>query len=118
DELNNPFPGTNAQERRYQGPELEALLHRFPNVVLHIAGHTLQHRINPRPFAGDPSRAYWELTTGEPLDLPMQGRLLEVVDNGDGTISIFSTVYDSAAPLNPGDAVDLTPDDGDNQLLL
>jgi metallophosphoesterase (TIGR03767 family) len=118
DALNNPFPGPNVQERRYQGPELEALLHRFPNVVLHIAGHTLEHRINPRPFAGDPSRAYWELTTGSPLDMPMQGRLLEVVDNVDGTISIFSTVYDSAAPLNPGDAEDPTPEDGVNQLLL
>jgi len=118
DALNNPFPGPNAQERRYQGPELEALLHRFPNVVLYIAGHTLEHRITPRPFAGDPSRAYWELTTGGPLDMPMQARLLEVVDNADGTISIFSTVYDSAAPLNPGDAEDPTSDDGVNQLLL
>lgn len=118
DAINNPFPGPNAQERRYQGPELEALLHRFPNVLLHVAGHTLKHRINPRPFAGDPSRAYWEVTTGSPLEMPMQGRLLEVVDNADGTISIFSTVYDSAAPLNPGDSEDLTPDDGLNQLLL
>jgi metallophosphoesterase (TIGR03767 family) len=118
DALNNPFPGPNAQERRYQGPELESLLHRFPNVVLHIAGHTLEHRITPRPFAGDPSRAYWEVTTGGSLEMPMQGRLLEVVDNADGTISIFSTVYDSAAPLNPGDAEDQTPEDGVNQLLL
>jgi metallophosphoesterase (TIGR03767 family) len=118
DSLNNPFPGPNAQERRYQGPELETLLHRFPNVALHIAGHTLQHRINPRPFAGDPARAYWEVTTGSPLDWPAQGRLLELVDNLDGTISIFSTIYDSAAPLNPGDARDPTPADGNNQLLL
>ena len=118
DALNNPFPGPNAQERRYQGPELEGLLHRFPNVVLHIAGHTLEHRINPRPFASDPSRAYWELTTGSPLEMPMQARLIEVVDNADGTISIFSTVYDSAASINPGDAEDPTPEDGVNQLLL
>jgi metallophosphoesterase (TIGR03767 family) len=116
--LNNPFPGPNAQERRYQGPELEALLHRFPNVVLHVSGHTLQHRINPRPFRGDPARAYWEVTTGSSLDWPAQGRLLEIVDNLDGTISIFSTIYDSVAPLNPGDAQDPTPDDNVNQVLL
>ena len=84
DSLNNPFPGPNAQERRYQGPELEALLHRFPNVVLHISGHTLEHRINPRPFTGDPARAYWEVTTGSSLDWPAQGRLLEIVDNLTG----------------------------------
>jgi metallophosphoesterase (TIGR03767 family) len=118
DSLNNPFPGPNAQERRYQGPELETLLHRFPNVVLHVAGHTLQHGINPRPFTGDSARAYWAVTTGSPLDWPAQGRLLELVDNLDGTISIFSTIYDSAAPLNPGNAEDPTPDDGNNQLLL
>ncbi len=118
DSLNNPFPGPNAQERRYQGPELESLLHRFPNVVLHVSGHTLQHRINPRPFTTDPARAYWEVTTGSPLDWPAQARLLEIVDNLDGTISIFSTIYDSIAPLNPGDAADPTPDDGVNQVLL
>jgi hypothetical protein len=118
DAINNPFPGPNAQERRYQGPELEALLHRFPNVALHLAGHTLENRITPRPFAADPSRGYWEITTGGPLDMPMQARLIEIVDNVDGTISVFSTVYDNAAPLNPGDADDPTPDDGVNQLLL
>lgn len=118
DALNNPFPGPDPAERRYQGPELEALLHRFPNVILHIAGHVLQHRIHPRAFTGDPSRGYWEITTGGPLDMPMQARLIEVVDNADGTVSIFSTVYDNASPLNPGDAPDPTPEDGVNQVLL
>ena len=52
------------------------------------------------------------------MDYPMQLRLLEVVDNGDGTLAVFSTVYDTAPPINPGDASDPTPDDGVNQLLL
>lgn len=118
DALNNPFPGPNTEKRRYQGPDLEALLHRFPNVVLHIAGHTLEHRVVPRPFSGDTTRAYWEITTGSPSYWPMQGRLIEIADNRDGTLSIFSTVYDSAAPINPGDAEDPTPDDKQNQRLL
>jgi metallophosphoesterase (TIGR03767 family) len=118
DALNNPFPGPNAEERRYQGPDLEAMFHRFPNVVLHVAGHTLEHRVVPRPFSGDQSRAYWEITTGSPAAWPMQGRLIEIADNRDGTLSIFSTVYDSAAPINPGDAEDPTPDDNQNQRLL
>lgn len=116
DALNNPFPGPDPSERRYQGPDLEALLQRFPNVVAHIAGHNLEQRINPRPFSGDPVRAYWEITTGSAMDYPGQGRLLEIVDNRDGTLSIFSTVYDSLAPLNPGDAKDPTPEDNINQL--
>jgi metallophosphoesterase (TIGR03767 family) len=118
DALNNPFPGPDSQVRRYQGPDLESLLHRFPNVILHIAGHTLQQRINPRPFSGDPTRSYWEITTGSSIAWPMQARLIEIVDNRDATVSIFSTVYDSAAPINPGDAKDPTPDDRVNQRLL
>jgi metallophosphoesterase (TIGR03767 family) len=116
--MNNPFPDPVTQTERFRGPQLEELLHRFPNVLLHVAGHGLEHRLTPKP---DPQRrtgGYWEVTTGSPLDFPMQARLLEVVDNGDNTISIFSTVYDTAAPVIPREARDPTPDDGVNQLLL
>jgi metallophosphoesterase (TIGR03767 family) len=116
--MNNPFPDPLTQAERFRGPQLEELLHRFPNVVLHVAGHGLEHRLTPKPDALRRSGGYWEVTTGSPLDFPMQARLLEIVDNGDGTVSIFSTVYDTAPPVNPGDAVDPTPDDGVNQLLL
>jgi metallophosphoesterase (TIGR03767 family) len=116
--LNNPFPDPQTNEDRFRGPQLEALLHRFPNVILHIAGHTLEHRISARPDPAGDRGGYWELTTGSPLDYPMQSRLLEVADNSDGTISLFSTAYDMAAPIVPGDAKDQTPDDGLNQILL
>ncbi len=116
--MNNPFPGQDGDGNRVRGPQLEELLHRFPNVVLHIAGHAQEHRIAARP---DPSRrtnGYWEITTASPGDYPMQGRLLEIVDNTDGTLSIFSTVYDSLAPIAPGDAGDPSPGDGVNELRL
>jgi len=116
--MNNPFPGLKPQSERFRGPQVEELLHRFPNVVLHVAGHDLEYRITPKPDAQRRTSGYWEITTGSPLDFPMQSRLLEIVANGDGTLSLFSTVYDSAAPVNPGDARDPTPEDGVNQLLL
>ena len=116
--MNNPFPDPATQAERLRGPQLEELLHRFPNVVLHVAGHGLEHRLTPKPNPQRRSGGYWEVTTGSPLDFPMQSRLLEIVDNGDGTVSIFSTVYDTAPPVNPGDASDPTPDDGVNQMLL
>ena len=116
--MNNPFPGLKPQTERFRGPQVEALLHRFPNVVLHVAGHDLAYRITPKPDAERRTKGYWEITTGSPLDFPMQSRVVEIVANGDGTLSIFSTLYDSAAPVNPGDAHDPTPDDGVNQLLL
>jgi hypothetical protein len=116
--MNNPFSGPKPQAERFRGPQVEELLHRFPNVVLHIAGHDLQYRITPRPDAQRRTQGYWEITTGSPLDFPMQSRLIEVAENGDGTLSLFSTVYDTAAPISPGDARDPTPLDDVNQLSL
>ena len=120
DLLNNPFPGPEGDEERVRGPQLEALLHRFPNVVLHVSGHSGEQRIAARPDPAGRTGAgvYWEVSTGSPVEFPMQGRLLDVVDNGDGTLSVFSTMYNIAAPLDPGDAKDGTPDDGVNETLL
>lgn len=115
--MNNPFPGAD-EEPRFRGPQLEELLHRFPNVILHIAGHSTENRIAAQPDPQGRTRAHWEITTSSSVGYPMQGRLVEIVDNKDGTISIFSTIYESAAPIKPGDADDPTPDDGVNELLL
>src|SRR3990172_184259 len=98
--LNNPLPDPSGDERA-QGPALKELLYRFPNVVTHVAGGSPANSITPRP---DPQRrggGYWEVNTTSPVGYPMQARLLEVVDNGDGTISLFSAVYDIEAPVDP-----------------
>ena len=116
--MNNPFPDPATEGERFRGPQLEELLHRFPNVILHVAGHSLEHRIFARPDPAQRSQGYWEVSTGSPLDFPMQSRLLEIADNRDGTLSIFSTMYDMAAPINPGEAEDPTPEDGVNQRFL
>lgn len=117
DRLNNPLPDPSG-EARVQGPQLEALLHRFPNVVAHIAGDSQVNNITARP---DPERrggSYWEVTTTSPVAHPMQSRLLEVTDNRDGTISLFSTICDLAAPVNPRDVQDPTSGDGVNEEQL
>ncbi len=117
DLLNNPLPGPSG-EARLGGSELEELLHRFPNVIAHIAGHSHENRITARP---DPERrggSYWEIGTTSPVAFPMQARLLEVTDNGDETISLFSSVYDLAAPIDPREASDPTPGDDVNEAEL
>ena len=118
DRINNPLPGPD-DEARVLGPELEELLHRFPNVIAHIAGHSHESRISARP---DPEErrggSYWEISTTSPVAYPMQARLLEVTDNGDGTISLFSTMYDLAAPIDPREADDPTPGDDVNEEQL
>src|SRR5207249_11682684 len=79
--MNNPFPGLKPQSERFRGPQVEELLHRFPNVVLHVAGHDLEYRITPKPDAQRRTKGYWEITTGSPLDFPIQSRLLDMLVN-------------------------------------
>lgn len=118
DSMNNPLPDPATGEERLGGAQVEELLHRFPNVILHVAGHSRANRIVARPDPQGRGPGYWQVTTTSPLDFPAQGRLLEIVDNRDGTLSIFATVYDLAAPLDPEEAEDPTPKDGLNQERL
>ncbi len=85
-------------DARHGGGDVVALLHRFPNVVLWVNGHSHEHRIVAHPGAVDPACGFWEVNTASCIDFGQQGRTLEVVDNADGTISIFTTVIDHAAP--------------------
>jgi len=98
--------------------ELEALLHRFPNVILHVAGHLHENRVWARPDPLGWTQGYWAVNTAALASWPQQGRLLEIVDNGDGSLSIFSTIVDHSAPADPAQAVDPTPGDGVNELQL
>jgi hypothetical protein len=45
---------------------------------------------HPRPDEG----GFWEVTTASCIDFPQQQQLIEVVDNQDGTLSIFATTID------------------------
>ena len=46
---------------------------------------------------GDPEYGFWEVETPSLRDLPQQFRRLEIVRNGDNTISIFALDVDHAA---------------------
>ncbi|OFW54274.1 MAG: metallophosphoesterase [Actinobacteria bacterium RBG_16_67_10] len=115
--LNNPLPDASGHER-VQGPALEELLRRFPNVIAHVTGGTLANSITPRPDPQGRGGGYWEVNTTWSVGYPMQGRLLEVVENADGTISLLSAVYDLDAAIDPRDAGDPTPGDDVNEGLL
>jgi metallophosphoesterase (TIGR03767 family) len=79
------------------GGDLQALLLASPNVIAYVAGHTHEHRITPfrRPGGG----GFWGIETASEIDWPIQSRLLEVMDNRDGTLSIFGTLVDHGAPV-------------------
>jgi Ca2+-binding RTX toxin-like protein len=72
------------------------LLQNYPNVIAYVAGHTHEHRLIP--FSRPNGSVWWEINTSATSDWPQQHRLIEVMDNQDGTLSIFGTVLDAASP--------------------
>jgi len=81
---------------RIGGAAVRDLLLRFPNVVLWVNGHT--HRNTVIPHRAPAGGGFWEVNTAAHIDWPQQSRVLELVDNQDGTLSIFGTILDMAAP--------------------
>jgi 3',5'-cyclic AMP phosphodiesterase CpdA len=74
---------------------LVELVRRFPHVMAFVAGHTHENKITP--FTRTDGTAFWAIETAAEADWPQQNRLLEVMDNRDGTLSILSTVLDHVA---------------------
>ncbi|TDB89349.1 TIGR03767 family metallophosphoesterase [Actinomadura sp. 7K534] len=89
---------------RVLGDEVKALLLRYPNVVLWVNGHT--HRNHVIPHARQGGGGFWEVNTAAHIDFPQQSRIVELADNGDGTLSIFTTILDSAGPASYGGRID------------
>ena len=104
--MDNPIVGPDEQKQRVLGPAVRDLLLTFPNVVLMVDGHTHRNAVTPytRPSTAATSGGFWEVNTAAHVDFPCQARLLEVVDNADGTLSLFGTILDAAAPLDGGHA--------------
>jgi metallophosphoesterase (TIGR03767 family) len=89
-------PGCDLDPRSSQPIHLEAdavkLLHEFPNAIAWVSGHSHDNIVNPFPAAG--GSGFWSIRVAAEADWPQQGRLLEVFDNHDGTLSIFGTIVD------------------------
>lgn len=85
-------------EQGLSGDQLLELLHRYPNVVLWVNGHSHFNRIEVHPDPAGRTGGFWDITTAAQIDPPQQARILELVDNRDGTLSIFTTVIDHGAP--------------------
>lgn len=86
------------KERRVLGAELVQVLLRYPNVVAWVSGHTHTSELTAhKPKAGLPG-GFWEIQTASHVDWPQQARVIELSDNGDGTLSIFGTMIEHSAP--------------------
>jgi metallophosphoesterase (TIGR03767 family) len=92
---------------------LKCLFLRHPTVVGFVVGHEHDNRIRPVPRSGvDGDEAsgraaggFWEIVTASHIDWPQQSRLVDLVDNEDGTLSIWGTLLDHDAPPQPGAGV-------------
>jgi 3',5'-cyclic AMP phosphodiesterase CpdA len=82
-------------EPRVLGPALVELFLQHENVVAWVNGHTHDNKIlaHARPDGS----GFWEINTASHIDWPQQSRLIELMDNQDGSLSIFCTMVDHAA---------------------
>jgi 3',5'-cyclic AMP phosphodiesterase CpdA len=71
---------------------VKSLLVESENVVLHIAGHG--HTDRKRIQTDEGRRGYWELMSASTIDFPLQSRIIELVDEGNGYLSIYVTNFD------------------------
>lgn len=89
-----------ASKPLHLGPSFERLLLAHPRVIAYVAGHTHENRITAFERAPDGrGGGFWGIETASEIDWPIQSRLLEVMDNRDGTLSIFGTLIDHGASL-------------------
>ncbi|MGN6325086.1 TIGR03767 family metallophosphoesterase [Pseudolysinimonas sp.] len=76
-----------------------AMLLKYPVVIGWLNGHTHLNQILAHT---SPTGGFWEITTASCIDFPQQQQVVELVDNRDGTMSLFTTVLDHASPAVPG----------------
>lgn len=106
DTMDNPMLATGGDPTpRVLGQTVIDTFLANPQVVLWVNGHTHINAVTPRPRTGG-TGGFWEVTTASHIDWPEQVRTIEIADNRDGTISVFGTIVDSAAPVTWNGALD------------
>jgi metallophosphoesterase (TIGR03767 family) len=86
---------------RIGGDQVTSLLLRYPNAIAWVNGHTHQNQVISHARAGGSaiSGGFWEINTASHIDWPEQSRIIEIVDNLDGTVSIFAAMIDHSGPV-------------------
>jgi len=91
----NPFVATGGDLNvRVLGSEMISYLLTKPQVIAWVNGHTHRHEILAHTSEAG---GFWEINTASHIDFPQQARIIEIADNTDGTLSIFTTILDHAA---------------------
>ncbi len=98
-----------------------------PNVALHLDGHSHfnkitgvcsngktvansldggkpadGHELDPcSKVGGQPGVGYYEIQTASTVDWPFDARVIELVDNNDGTLTVYGTVFEPGVGMDP-----------------
>jgi hypothetical protein len=93
-------PGCDKDPRSSQpihlGDDFINLLCQYPNVIAEVAGHSHNNRVDPHPCTGHDG--FWEIKSPAIADWPTESRLIDVMDNHDGTLSLFGTMINHEGP--------------------
>lgn len=105
DTMGNPLIGTGGTfGPRVLGPEVLATLLAHDCVIAWVNGHTHKNQVWARTRAD--GGGLWEINTASHIDWPQQSRIIEVADNTDGTLSIFTTMLDHAGVIDGANRTD------------
>lgn len=78
-------------EDAVSGEQLGEILLEYPNVILYLAGDSHDNRVT---YYKGKDGGFWHIITSSLIDYPQQTRLLEIVYDGNGIGSIYSTMVD------------------------
>lgn len=93
-------------EQMVNPEELVALFHRFPNVILWLAGHTHVNKITPFYSPHGSEYGFWHVTTSSIMDWPCQFRDIEIFECEDGDLEITLEMCNVGVPTSPHRAKD------------
>ena len=95
----HPLVGTGGDlGPRVLGADVLATLLAHDCVIAWVNGHTHTNQVWARTRAD--GTGLWEINTASHIDWPQQSRIIEIADNADGTLSIFTTMLDHAGLLD------------------
>ena len=94
--LFNDFAPAGA-DRRVAREELEEELLKHSEVIAWFAGHDHDNRV--RYIGNESSNGFWHILTASLIDWPQQGRLIEILEDGDDLV-IATSVFDHESPID------------------
>jgi hypothetical protein len=84
------------------GDELAAVLEAAEGVVLHLVGHghlNDAHAV-PEPPVTTAEHGYWQLMLSSSVDFPSHSRIIEIVDEDNGYLSVYATNVGQNSPVD------------------